>query len=84
MNTKANHSFLAREIMRKSRYVLCKFRLETFCLTQTCYDVDELLFKGEDEGLPQMDCEVNSGMYRAQVPLGVWFSIECRLLANCD
>ena len=41
-------------------------QLETFCLTHTCYDVHELSFKGEDEGLPQMDCGVNSsGMYRA-------------------
>ena len=40
--------------------------VETFWLTQTCYDVHELSFKGKDKGLPQMDCGVNStGMYRA-------------------
>ena len=33
-------------------------QLETFFLTQTCYDVHELSFKGKDEGLPQMDCRV--------------------------
>ena len=57
--------------MRKSRYVLCNFsgeivQLETFCLTQTCYDVHELSFKEKNKGLPQMDCGVDtSGMYRA-------------------
>ena len=70
---------MAREIMRKSRYVLCNFsgeivQLETFCLTQTCYDVHELSFKGKDRGLPQMDCRVNSfGMYRASLIGGVVF-----------
>ena len=79
MNTKTNRSSLAREIMRKSRYVLCHFsrkimQLETFCLTQTCYDVHELSFKGKDEGLPQMDCGVNSSrMYRASPIRGVVF-----------
>ena len=79
MNTKANRSFLAREIMSKSRHVLCNFsrkmmQLETFCLTQTCYDVHELSFKEKDKGLPQMDCRVDSfGMYRASVIGGVVF-----------
>ena len=79
MNAKTNRSSLAREIMCKSRYVLCNFsrkilQLETFCLTQTCYDVHELLFKGEHEGLPQMDCGVDSsGMYRASSIRGVVF-----------
>ena len=64
--------------MRKSRYVLCNFsrkimQLETFCLTQTCYDVHEL-FKGENEGLLQMDHGVDSsGMYRASPIGGVVF-----------
>ena len=54
MNAKTNCSCLAREIMRKSRYVLCNFsekrmQLETFCLTETCCNVHELLFKGKDE-----------------------------------
>ena len=49
MNAKTNCSSLAREIMRKSRYVLCNFsgkrmQPETFCLTQTCYNVHELFF----------------------------------------
>ena len=49
-------------------------QLETFCLTQTCYNVHELLFKGEDEGVPQMDCGVDpSGMYRASPIGGVVF-----------
>ena len=71
MSTKTNRSSLAREIMRKSRCVLCNFsgkimQLKTFCLTQICYDVHELSFKGKDKGLLQMDCGVNSsGMYRA-------------------
>ena len=79
MNTKTNCSSLAHEIVRKSRYVLCNFsrkimQLKTFCLTQTCYDVHELLFKGEDKGLPQMDCGVDSsGMYRASPIGGVVF-----------
>ena len=65
--------------MRESRYVLCNFsgkimQLETFCLTRTCYDVYELLFKGEEEGLPQMDCGVDSsGMYCASPIGGVVF-----------
>ena len=43
-------------------------QLETFCLTQICYDIHELLFKGEDEGLPQMDCGVDSsGIYCANL-----------------
>ena len=55
-------------------------QLETFCLTQTCYDVHELLFKGEDEGLPQMDCGVDSsGTYRAKSYWGCGF----RSNANC-
>ena len=75
MNTKTNRSSLVREIMRKSRYVLCDFsrkiiQLETFCLTKTCYNIHELLFKGKYEGLPQMDCGVgSSGMYRVS-PIG--------------
>ena len=75
-----NRSYLAREIMRKSRYVLCNFsekiiQLETFCLTQTCYDVHELLFKGEDESLLQMDCGVDSSrMYRTSPIGGVVFN----------
>ena len=79
MNAKTNCSSVARENMRKSRYVLCNFsgkrmQLETFCLTQTCYNVHELLFKGEGEGVPQMDCGVDSfGMYRASPIGGVVF-----------
>ena len=78
MNTKTNRSSLAREIMRKSRYVLCNFsrkivQLKTFCLTKICYDIHELLFKG-DEGLPQMDCGVDSsGVYCANRIGGVVF-----------
>ena len=58
---------------------MCNFsrkiiQLETFCLTQTCYNVHELLFKGKDEGLPQMDCGVGfSGMYRVSPIGGVVF-----------
>ena len=49
-------------------------QLETFCLTQTCYNVYELLFKGRDEGVPEMDCGVDSsGMYRASLIGGVVF-----------
>ena len=61
------------------RYVLCNFsgkrmQLETFCLTQTCYNFHELLFKGKDEGVPQMDCGVDSSvMYRASPIGGVVF-----------
>ena len=79
MNTKTNCSSLARESIHKSRYVSCKFsgkimQLETFCLTQTCSNVLELLFKGKDEGVPQMDCGVDSsGMYRASPIGGVVF-----------
>ena len=48
--------------------------VETFWLTQTCYDVHELSFKGKYKGLPQMDCGVNStGMYRARPIGGVVF-----------
>ena len=75
MNAKTNCSSLAREIMRKSRYVLCNFsrkimQLETFCLTQTCYNVHELLFKGKDEGVPQMDCGVDSSRMYCASPVG--------------
>ena len=46
-------------------------QLETFCLTETCYNVHEL---GKDEGVPQMDCGVNSsGMYRTSPIGGVVF-----------
>ena len=87
MNTKINCSSLAHEIMRKSRYVLCNFsgkimQLETFCLTQTCYDVHELLFKGEDEGLPQMDCGVDScGLLRDVLYKSHW---GCGFRSNAD
>ena len=48
--------------------------LKLFALTQTCYNVHELLFKGEDEGVPQMDCRVDSsGMYCASLIGGVVF-----------
>ena len=53
-------------------------QLETFCLTQTCYDAHELSFKEKDKGLPQMDCGVDCGvdsfgMYRAGAIGGVVF-----------
>ena len=48
--------------------------LKLFALTQTCYNVHELLFKGRDEGLPQMDCGVDSSrMYHASPVGGVVF-----------
>ena len=78
MNAKTNCSSLAHEILCKSRYVLCNFsgkimQLESFHLTQTCYNVHELLFKGEDEGV-EMDCGVDSsGIYRASPIGGVVF-----------
>ena len=88
MNAKTNCSSLAREIMRKSRYILCNFsgkrmQLETFCLTQTCYNVHELLFKGKDEGVLQMDCGVDSsgiiddivlyGIINSMVLSAIWY-----------
>ena len=49
-------------------------QLVTFSLTQTCYNVHWLLFKGKDEGVPQVDCRVDSsGMYRASPIGGVVF-----------
>ena len=85
MNTKTNFSSLVREIMRKSRYVLCNFsrkimQLETFCRTQTCYDVHELLFKGKDDGLPQMDYGVDSSR---DVPCKSHWGCGFRSNADC-
>ena len=49
-------------------------QLETFCLTQTCYDVHELSFKEKDKARLQMECGMNSsGMYCASSIGGVVF-----------
>ena len=63
-------------ILVKKNY---KYNFILFCMT--CYNVNEL-FKGKkDEGLPQMDCGVDSS---ASHFWRVWLLIEHRLLAEAE